>query len=363
MLKKEYVNSFHHNYLKIKVKKESGKKTALSVSDTDNQKLEGLLPVTLHVKNGENSLYYEISSKQSLSKLVLKEKIKEEWIEEFCACLKTALWSLEQYLLDERNLILHPDYIFQDVETGKLHFLYVPYYIEEEKTDMEKFLSFLVENVDMTGLAVSEVLYDIYSKWEGMREEFTPELFLSLWEKRQKEEVQPEEMQFTEIVEPEEKVTALPSLKKKESPGFLFGWNKRFKMEECKVGMAMEDWEYQTEKLPDDKEGLTTYMEVQQEKEERKLYGNGKENRKVVNLETLPVIIGKKKELADVVLADASISRMYARFTEEDGRLYLEDLNATNGTFKNGVRLNPYEKVEILKEDEVKLGSLYFTYR
>ena len=126
----------------------------------------------------------------------------------------------------------------------------------------------------------------------------------------------------------------------------------------------MEDWEYQTDRLPEkEAESQTTYMEVCQVREERKLYGNGKENRKVISLDSLPLIIGKKKELSDVVLTDSSVSRMHARFTEEDGRIWLEDLNATNGTFKNGERLNPYEKVEILKEDEIKLGNLYFTYR
>ncbi|MDE6129574.1 MAG: FHA domain-containing protein, partial [Lachnospiraceae bacterium] len=107
----------------------------------------------------------------------------------------------------------------------------------------------------------------------------------------------------------------------------------------------------------------TVYMEISPETEERKLYGSGPENRKVISLDKLPLVVGKKERVADVVLQNASISRMHARITEEEGKIYLEDLNATNGTFRNGVRLKPYEKVEILKEDEIKLGKLMFTYR
>lgn len=366
MLKKEYVTSFHHNYLKIKMKKESGKKLRYQYQILTTRKLEGLLSAGLHVNNGENSLFYEISSKQSLSKLFLKEKIKEEWMENFFSCLKTALWSMEQYLLDERNLIFHPECIFQDVETGKLYFLYCPYYIEEEKSDMEAFLSFLVENTESDESDMTEAVYDIYSKWEIMREEFTPDLFLSLWENREKKEELPLliENSPAEIVISQKEELRMP--KKKDLTEFLFGWHKHFREDELLTGVAMEKWEYKGERLPcaeEEKDSQTTYIEVKEEQEERKLYGNGKENRKVVNLDRLPVIIGKKRELSDVVLSDSSISRMHARLTEEGGQIYLEDLNATNGTFKNGVRLNPYEKVEILKEDEIKLGNLYFTYR
>lgn len=365
MLKKEYVNSFRHNYLKIGIKKESGKKMRYQYQILTTRKLEGLLPVSLHVNNGEDSLFYEISSRQSLSKWFLKEKIGEEWMETLFSCLKTVLWSLEQYLLDERNLILHPDCIFQDVETGKLLFLYCPYYIEEEKPDLEPFLSFLVENADVSEQGVTETLYDIFSKWEVMGDEFTPDLFLSLWEKhREKMSSCVKEEELPEKALPEEEIRELPVSKKKDLTELLFGWHKTLGARECQSGMTMEDWEYQTDSaLEKETESQTAYMEVCQVQEERKLYGNGKENRKVINLDKLPLIIGKKKELSDIVLADSSVSRMHARFTEEGGRIWMEDLNATNGTFKNGERLNPYEKVEILKEDEIKLGNLYFTYR
>ena len=41
----------------------------------------------------------------------------------------------------------------------------------------------------------------------------------------------------------------------------------------------------------------------------------------------------------------------------------MEDMNAAAGTFKNGIQLRPYERVELLREDEVKFGKLEFTYR
>ena len=93
-------------------------------------------------------------------------------------------------------------------------------------------------------------------------------------------------------------------------------------------------------------------------------WNNGITHEKLLSDITIPCIyLHAKENVADIVLADASIGIMHARFTEENGQVYLEDLNTEHGTYKNSVRLKPYEKVEILREDEVRLGKLPFTYR
>ncbi|MGN1148644.1 MAG: DUF6382 domain-containing protein [Lachnospiraceae bacterium] len=369
MLQTEYINSFNHNYLKIKSKKQENVKIRYQYQIITTRKLEGLLPVSMHSADGEQGLYYEISSMQSLSKWFIREKIDRKWMENLVACLQVVLWSLEEYLLDSRNLILRPDCIFQDMESGKLYFLYYPYYIEEEKTDMEDFLSFLVENVEETEPETVEALYDMFSKWENLQEQFTLKTLLLLWEKHEKEgntqKMCEEEKEAVHIpVQEEREETERGINRKKDITDFFFGRYMRSKAEAPKACLAMESWEYKAEREPEEQgEERTAYVEVSPGVEERKLYGNGKQNRKVICLKKLPLVIGKKGEMTDVVLQDASVSRMHARLTEENGQIYLEDLNTTNGTYKNGVRLKPYEKVEILREDEIRLGNLSFTYR
>ena len=98
-------------------------------------------------------------------------------------------------------------------------------------------------------------------------------------------------------------------------------------------------------------------------KEERKLYGNGRQNRRVLTLTRFPAIIGRKPEYADLVINEPSVDSMHVKILEEDGHIYMEDMNAAAGTFKNGIQLRPYERVELLREDEVKFGKLEFTYR
>lgn len=93
-----------------------------------------------------------------------------------------------------------------------------------------------------------------------------------------------------------------------------------------------------------------------------RLYGRERGNR--IDLRTLPVTIGKAQAYADHVLADPSVSRVHARiYKGEDGCIEIRDLNSTNGTWINGVRLEPNEKAVVRRGDEVRFGSVEYEYR
>jgi pSer/pThr/pTyr-binding forkhead associated (FHA) protein len=99
------------------------------------------------------------------------------------------------------------------------------------------------------------------------------------------------------------------------------------------------------------------------EHQERKLYGVGKNKRFRIELNSFPFTIGKAKEYCDFQLTDNTVSRMHARFMLEEEQVSLTDLNSTNGTYRNGVRLQPNEKVLLETEDEIQIGNMVFVYR
>jgi pSer/pThr/pTyr-binding forkhead associated (FHA) protein len=68
-------------------------------------------------------------------------------------------------------------------------------------------------------------------------------------------------------------------------------------------------------------------------------------------------VIGKKEDEVDLFMNDEGISRMHARIIRNGEDYYVEDLNSTNGTFKNGLRLKPYERRKLVKGDEIKLAA------
>jgi pSer/pThr/pTyr-binding forkhead associated (FHA) protein len=52
------------------------------------------------------------------------------------------------------------------------------------------------------------------------------------------------------------------------------------------------------------------------------------------------------------------VGRRHARLFVQGGQIYLEDLDSTNGTFRNRARLAPRQPVALLNGDELRLGSL-----
>ena len=52
------------------------------------------------------------------------------------------------------------------------------------------------------------------------------------------------------------------------------------------------------------------------------------------------------------------VGRRHARLFVQGGQIYIEDLDSTNGTFRNRTRLAPRQPVALLNGDELRLGSL-----
>lgn len=106
----------------------------------------------------------------------------------------------------------------------------------------------------------------------------------------------------------------------------------------------------------------TVFMDIRKE-QERKLYGIGKFRQQNIFLDKLPCLVGKDETMVDHMIADISVSRMHAKFFALDNAVWMQDLNSTNGTYHNGLRLRPNEKVMLETEDEVGLGKVQFVFR
>ena len=96
---------------------------------------------------------------------------------------------------------------------------------------------------------------------------------------------------------------------------------------------------------------------------EYKLYALDKKNKKHIELTHFPYTVGKMAGCVDCVLTDDSVSRIHARFEKVGDVIQLTDMNSTNGTYRNGLRMQPQETVEIEPGDEIRFGNLNYCYR
>jgi len=65
---------------------------------------------------------------------------------------------------------------------------------------------------------------------------------------------------------------------------------------------------------------------------------------------------------ADITLMDQGISRKHAQVSCSGSRVFVSDLNSSNGTFVNDKKLGPGDRVELAKEDMIKVGNMILKF-
>jgi pSer/pThr/pTyr-binding forkhead associated (FHA) protein len=63
------------------------------------------------------------------------------------------------------------------------------------------------------------------------------------------------------------------------------------------------------------------------------------------------------RENADILLTHNSVSRKHAKIAAEDGRVTVEDLGSTNGTYVDGARIEPNTPTEVKDGCELRFGN------
>lgn len=79
-------------------------------------------------------------------------------------------------------------------------------------------------------------------------------------------------------------------------------------------------------------------------------------NENNILLTEFPFFIGKSEEKTNHRIEDSTVSRFHARVDKENDELWLTDLNSTNGTFLNGIRMIPYDRIRVSRGDSIVIS-------
>ncbi|MBD5474059.1 MAG: FHA domain-containing protein [Lachnospiraceae bacterium] len=427
MLETKYYKDYRHNYLIIKDNGCLTENVYQRKMMTEN-KIKGLLSSSEKHINGELLLYFEITSKQSLQSFFGGRSIGMEFLKKFFVQLKMVNDTLQKYLLDGSCIVLLPEYIFLDVGTEDMYFLYYP---DPEEGNLSGLMDFFMAEVDNEDMEAVETVYRIADLIQ--RDQFVLDEVLewfqdgcadrvnqgvlgedclnadNLWEKEiiqtciEKDDHKLGNSHQKEEAGNVKRITQLVPLlifltvgagvliyvmcsyhlSYLEKIYLTAGWGI---IAFLLIGAAI--WYFAPEILKGRKEkehrevskdyGLvpTNETSISLEKEvgntvfipwtencENKLYGADRKNKYHIDLGKLPLTVGKLAGMVDMIIDEQSISRMHARFSRTGNRIYITDLNSTNGTFRNGMRLEPNASELIEPGDEIRLGKLKFIYR
>jgi hypothetical protein len=377
MLETEFIRSLQSNYERVHLQRKPDEQRYQYCILTRGG-IRGLLPCSLRYINGQAYLYYDITSRQNVAQLYGKQVIDREWVRDFFWSYEQTKQELGRFLLDESNILVYPEQIFQDLSNHNFFFLYLPY--NEEETGFAQFFEFVLGRMDYEDEELVKCIYTMYEQFDKLGavylqgQIFTDVKCLAKGQESVPEEdadkVRAEELSVQAV---KENVPAVQEDDARTEKKGIFGrlgvGGKKKKYEEKKnnyresVLASMEGRAVAEEvNYVEEDYGRTIYVEQAQEAETvHRLYTP--DGRIAAAIEKEIFTIGKQKDEVDMILEDDSVSRLHARIFTENQVIYLEDLNSTNGTFKNGLRLQPYEKRRLEEGDEIRFGKLLFVYR
>lgn len=472
MLQPIYKRDLNHNYL---ILQGNDVEETYEIKMVLENEIEGLLKAEARFVNGRVDYYYEISSKQPISRFFSKIEISYAQLKQLILGIDQLMLKAKEYLLSFEHFVLEPEFIYCATDTFSLHFLFNPQYnksMEEAFLELAEYILERVNHQEERAVFLAYQFYKIVKKenfvWtevlnllsentsgevSDFREEdccdLNEEKFYQVedekWESR--EDFYKYQKGGSRIKKSEDdrnneadSTNRMNNLKRKNRKiylyfgvcvfisavvfstgmvirylfdyaytesillmgvaGIIFASGIAYLMAKVKKkddvieqGRNYEQSEIECQDIWKQKNanrqivneeilyekqeeiesnqnllgmnwnsGNTVLLGTMGVMEQRILKGkvNGKEV--VYSLENLPLTIGKMPQHVDIVIADDSISRMHARFFEKEGSIYLEDLNSTNGTYKNGILLEANEVVLVEPEDEIQLAKFHFTY-
>lgn len=180
-----YRREIQHNYLIIEPDEPQG--WSYEVKMLLHNPIEGLLKFRMKTVDEKQQFFYEITSKQPLSRILEGRGISAEEIRMLILAIAAILKKIEPYLLSPENILLQTDYIYLEPDEFKIYFCAVP----GKKTDFSKELH--------------DLLYELLKKIDHQNQESVIVAY-GLYQETQKENYGIEDlMRFLNTISSEEK--------------------------------------------------------------------------------------------------------------------------------------------------------------
>lgn len=335
-------------------------------------RLYGLLPIEFMVADGKGQFWYKITGLQSLEDMQKTGRFGERELRTLIAGIKRMLEDVEGYLLREEGISLSQIYFSTD--GSRVYFPYEP--VRQEAVPLkDRLLEVLDELIKESGSKEGGYVQYLFHAYDVLRREngcIQDALEAKEWEAP----VVETPMEYPEICE-NPPLERLELNEEKEAPvkeSFLHRiarnwfldrkWEVKKKIRQYK-DVKPEVWEDEFVVRPEEPvEDSRTQMIGENLIKRGVAYIHFEDNREPdVALTNSQYVLGKRKEYADLIVEDASVSRVHALIRREEDGYYLEDLNSLNGTFLNGTQLNLKEKVLLKPQDEIVVGTSRLVFR
>ena len=125
--------------------------------------MNGLAACKEHLVNGKKEIWYEIDGFHTLEQIFAVKKISAQELKQILLGLAQTIEELEKYLIDGKRLCYQPEYLYMDMETGKLKLLF-DFTEGDREHPLMPLAQFLLERLDHEEEAVIELGYFFYEQ-------------------------------------------------------------------------------------------------------------------------------------------------------------------------------------------------------
>lgn len=368
-MKTEYLRTASNSYMIIKDAEYLFEPYELQM--VLRNKMEHLLSMQIMISDGKTEYWYDVTGMQSLAqKLTMQTAggtLVRKVAEEICG-LKT---ELEEYLLQDTDIVYDPEMIFMDRKETSVKFCYIPGFGTAKKGGVKGLLEIFLQRLDHSDAAAVRLAYGLYERCE------TDDLTLRdyydcLYGKKQKEDEAEErrmdEMMYAKAAENLERTEQRHSedmlelmKEEKEQPKKkrrLFHREKRKMLDRSSFTYDVEPEEVEpfmvAERKPSENWEETVCFSAVERKTVWVLEYKGDGLEDDLRMEQFPYRIGKHGSNVEGKLYTQTVSRLHAQITQdEDLNLWISDFNSTNGTYLNGHLIPMNTPVRIQEGDRV----------
>ena len=329
---------------------------------------KGLILPECNSKNGQLQLWYDITGKQAVDMLAELSDIGHDIFMKICESVVTMSEILDGLLISPDILLLRPECIFFDNQTGNISFCC---YFGNEKDIGKSFhelLEYLLAKLDHKSADGVQMAYEIfeYTRMEGY---CIAEIKRILRKSEYLEDV-PEKIPDIMWQEEEQEEGTLPLENKKTGFRHLWSGKKQNMVEKMrdllrgvkKQEKKLEPFVFEPEpEIAVHQQNPTVLLSNLPQKEYGILKYEGNGACSELSIDHTPYIIGSELD-CDGVIPSGTVSRHHARITRKGEVYFIEDLNSSNGTMVGGELLNCRVKMSLQTQETVMFADEKFRF-
>lgn len=161
-MKADYRRDFNHNYMILEGSEITGEEYPVRM--LEQNQIPELLKFQLRRLNGKCYFYYEITSKQPVSQIYENGNMSSKDIRKLLLGIQNGINRAHQYLLSSEELLLTPENIYMNIETGEVQLCYVPFLEEREQKTIVNLAEFLLKKLNHGDRQAVELGYGLFGQ-------------------------------------------------------------------------------------------------------------------------------------------------------------------------------------------------------